>query len=268
MHNILEFLVRHGYLLLLVWVFLEQAGVPAPSIPLMLAAGALAGMGSMSFGGSLVLCIVAAVAADTIWYYLGRTQGIKVLQWLCKISLEPDSCVRRTEGLFEKQGARSLIFAKFIPGLNAVATPLAGIFRMRLRKFLLFDALGALLWAGAYLTLGYLFSGQIEKIAQNAAALGGWLVVVLALGLAGYIFYKFAARQKFLRDLRISRISVDELKDKMDAGEQLAIFDLRHSLDFEADPETIPGALHMDAKDLGESPELLQENREIILYCT
>lgn len=268
MHGTLEFLLRHGYLLLVAWVFLEQAGLPVPSVPLMLAAGALAGVGRMNIGSSLALCIVAAVAADTIWYFLGRTQGIKILQWLCKVSLEPDSCVRRTEGLFEKQGARSLVFAKFLPGLSTVATPLAGIFRMRLRRFLLFDALGTLLWAGTYLALGYLFSGQIEKIAQSAAALGGWLLVVLVLGFIGYVVYKYIARQNFLRDLRISRISVDELKQKIDAGEQLAIVDLRHSIDFEANPETIPGAYRMDARELSEKSEQLPQNREVILYCT
>ena len=176
--------------------------------------------------------------------------------------------MRRTEGLFEKQGARSLLVAKFLPGLSAVVTPMAGILHMRFRKFLLYDAFGALFWAGTYLTLGYLFSGQIEIIAQNAMALGGWLLVVLVLGLASYIFYKFVARQRFLRDLRISRISVDELKQKIDAGEPLSIVDLRHSLDFEADPETIPGAFRMDATELGEKPGLLPENREVILYCT
>lgn len=268
MHGLLEFLFRNGYLLLLCWVFLEQAGVPAPSVPLILAAGALAGMGRMNLASALASCVVAAVSADALWYSLGRTRGIKVLQWLCKISLEPDSCVRRTEGLFEKQGAKSLLVAKFFPGLSAVATPMAGIFHMRLPKFLLFDSLGALLWAGTYLTLGYLFSGQIEKIAQSAAALGGWFLAVLVLGLASYIFGKFVARQRFLRDLRISRISVDELKQKLDAGELLSIVDLRHSLDFEADPETIPGAFRMDATELGEKPGLLPENREVILYCT
>ena len=268
MHSMLEFVFRHGYLLLVAWVFLEQVGFPVPSLPLLLAAGTLAGTGRMNFGGSLASCIGAAVAADTIWYFLGRTQGIKILHWLCKISLEPDSCVRRTEGLFEKQGARSLVFAKFLPGLSTVATPMAGIFHMRFRRFLLFDALGSLLWAGTYLTLGYLFSGQIEKIAQSAAALGGWLLVVLALGLAGYILYKYGARQKFLHDLRISRISVDELKEKIDAGEQLAIVDLRHSIDFEADPETIPGAFRLDARELSEKGEQLPQNREVILYCT
>ncbi len=268
MHGTLEFLLRYGYFMLVGWVFLEQAGLPLPSIPLMLAAGALAGMGQMNFGGSLALCIFGAVAADTMWYTLGRTRGIKILQWLCKISLEPDSCVRRTEGMFEKQGARSLLFAKFFPGLSSVATPMAGILHMRLRKFLLFDAVGTLLWSGTYLVLGYLFSGQIEKIAQSAAALGSWLFVVLVLGLTGYIAYKYVARRNFLRDLRISRISVEELKRKIDDGEQLTIVDLRHSVDFEADPETIPGAFRMDARKLSEKSEPLPQGREVILYCT
>ncbi len=167
MHGMLEFILRHGYMVLLAWVFAEQAGLPIPSIPLLLAAGALAGAGKLNFLIALLACLSAALTADTIWYQLGRTQGIKILQLLCKISLEPDSCVRRTEGLFETQGARSLLFAKFLPGLNAVATPLAGIFHMRLRKFLLFDALGSLIWAGTFLAFGYVFSNQIEKITDS-----------------------------------------------------------------------------------------------------
>jgi membrane protein DedA with SNARE-associated domain len=268
MHTMLEFLVRHGYSVLAVWVFAEQIGLPAPALPLLLAAGALAGTGRMNLFGALFLCVFATVLADTFWYQLGRHKGIKVLQWLCRISLEPDSCVRRTEGLFERQGAKSLLFAKFLPGLNAVATPLAGIFHMRLRKFLLFDALGALIWAGSYLVLGYLFSGQIEWIAQHAAVLGSWLLVLLVSGLAAYILYKFLARQKFLRELRVSRISVEELKQKIDAGEELSIVDLRHSLDFEAAPETIPGAVHINSKDLEAKDGLIPPDREVILYCT
>lgn len=268
MHGMLEFIIRHGYLVLLAWVFAEQAGLPIPSIPLLLAAGALAGAGKLNIGTALLTCMLAAVAADTIWYELGRRKGIKVLQLLCKISLEPDSCVRRTEGLFEKQGPRSLLFAKFLPGLNAVATPLAGIFNMRLRKFLLYDALGAVIWAATYLGIGYVFSDQIERIALRAARLGGGLLVLLVAGLACYILYKFAARQKFLRDLRVARITVDDLKKKLDEGEKLTIFDLRHSPDFEADPETIPGALRIDASELQENSGTLPHDREVILYCT
>lgn len=268
MHGILEFLLHHGYLVLLVWVFAEQGGLPLPSIPLLLAAGTLAGTGRLNFEFALLCCLAGALTADTIWYRLGHTKGIKVLQLICKISLEPDSCVRRTEGLFEKQGARSLLFAKFLPGLNTVATPLAGIFHMRFRKFILFDTLGALLWAGTFLATGYIFSGQIEEIASYSERLGGGLFVLVIGALAAYILYKFAARQKFLRDLRISRISVEDLKKKIDDGEQLTIVDLRHSLDFEADPEWIPGAFRMDAGELREKADPLPNAREVILYCT
>ena len=268
MTSTLDFLVRHGYLVLLGWVFAEQIGMPIPSIPLMLAAGALAGTGKLSFFGSLFLCVFAAVVADFIWYRLGRSKGIKVLQLLCRISLEPDSCVRRTEGVFAKQGAQSLLLAKFFPGLGTVAPPLAGIFHMRLRKFLLFDTLGALLWAGVSLGAGYIFSGEIERIAAHAASLGGWLGVLIVALLAAYIGYKFYGRQKFLHELRISRISVQELKEKIDAGEELVIVDLRHSMDFEAEPEVIPGAFRMDAKELQERNDRLPRDREVILYCT
>jgi membrane protein DedA with SNARE-associated domain len=268
MHGMLDFLLRHGYLVILAWVFAEQGGLPIPSIPLLLAAGALAGTGRLNLAVALLCCLLAAVAADTLWYQLGKRKGIKVLQLLCRISLEPDSCVRRTEGLFEKQGARSLLFAKFLPGLNTVATPLAGIFQMKFRKFLLFDALGSLLWAGTFLFTGYIFSGQIEKIAEHAEQLGGGLFVILIGALAGYIVYKYVARQRFLRDLRVSRISVEELKQKIDDGEALAIVDLRHSLDFEADPETIPGAFRMDSRDLQDKTDRLPQDREVILYCT
>jgi membrane protein DedA with SNARE-associated domain len=268
MHSTLDFLLRHGYVVLLGWVFAEQIGLPVPSLPLLLAAGALAGTHHLSFLFSLFLSVVAAVTADSIWYALGRVKGIKVLQLLCKISLEPDSCVRRTEGVFSKQGARSLLVAKFLPGLSTVAPPLAGIFHMRLRRFLLFDGGGSILWAGTFLGLGYVFSGEIERIAERALSLGGWLLVLLVAGLVSYISYKFIARQRFMRQLRIGRITVEELKTKIDAGEQLVIVDLRHALDFEADPETIPGAFRMDATELEEKDNRLPRDREVILYCT
>jgi membrane protein DedA with SNARE-associated domain len=268
MHSTIEFLLHHGYALLLGWVFAEQVGLPVPSMPLLLAAGALAGTGRMSFFASLFYVVFAAVTADSIWYQLGRRKGIKILQLLCKISLQPDSCVRRTEGVFARQGARSLVLAKFVPGLNTVAPPLAGIFHMRARRFLLFDALGALLWGGTYLGIGFIFSEQIELVGEHLAHLGGWLLVLLIAAFASYIGYKIIARHRFLRELRIARITPEELKQKIDSGEELVIVDLRHSVDFEADPETIPGAFRMDAKELEEKNDRLPRDREVILYCT
>ena len=268
MHRTLEFLIKHGYVVVLVWVFAEQLGVPVPSLPVLLAAGALAGAGRLSFWASLGLVALASLCADSIWYLLGKIKGIRILQLLCKISLEPDSCVRRTEGVFAKQGARSLLIAKFIPGLGTVAPPLAGIFHMRARKFLLFDGLGALIWGLTILGTGYVFSEQIEVIAEHAARLGSGLAVLLVGALAAYITRKWLARRKFLRDLRIARIAPEELKQKIDAGEELIIVDLRHSLDFEADPETIPGAFRIDAKELEEKNDRLPRDREVVLYCT
>jgi len=268
MHRAFDFLIHHGHAVLFVWVLVEQLGVPVPAMPLLLAAGALAGAGRLNFFAALLFAVLGAVTADSVWFQLGRHRGIKILQLLCRISLEPDSCVRRTQGIFSKQGARSLVVAKFLPGLGLVTPPLAGIFRMRFRRFLLFDSVGSALWAGAFLGVGYAFAGEIERVAARLASLGGWLLVVLAGALAAYIGYKFVARQRFLRELRIARITADELKEKIDAGEQVTIVDLRHSLDFEAEPEIIPGALHMEAQELEEKNDRLPRDVEVVLYCT
>src|SRR6202023_1751253 len=265
MNNILEFLVRHGYVVLLGWVFVEQLGLPIPSVPLLLAAGALAGAGRMNIFVALFATVFAALCADSLWYQLGRIKGIAILQLLCKISLEPDSCVRRTEGVFSRQGARSLIFAKFLPGVGAVAPPLAGVFHMRMARFMMFDLMGTLLWAGTFLGAGFVFSGQIEQIAAHLAYFGGHVGMVLLTAFALYIAYKFLARQRFIRALRIARITVGELKEKIDAGEEMVIVDLRHSVDFEADPQTIPGAFRMDAKDLEDKDDGLPRDGDIIL---
>ena len=149
MNETLQFVVRHGYLLVFAWVFIEQAGLPIPSAPLLLAVGALSGMHQMNLGVAITIAAFAAVASDSMWYQIGRQKGVRVLQLLCRISLEPDSCVRRTQVSFGRNGAGVLLGAKFIPGLNAMAAPLAGIIRMGWRKFLLYDVLGALALGGA-----------------------------------------------------------------------------------------------------------------------
>jgi rhodanese-related sulfurtransferase len=198
---------------------------------------------------------------------LGHRKGVRVLQLLCRISLEPDSCVRRTQVSFGKDGARVLLVSKFIPGLNAMAAPLAGIIRMGWRRFLLFDAFGTLLWVSAFTMTGYAFSGQLERVAANAAYMGEWLLLILAGGFAGYIGWKFYNRRRFLSRLKIARITPEELKEKIDSGEDVLIVDLRHALDFEAQPETILGALHMDAAELEEAHEVIPRDREIVLFC-
>ena len=267
MTELLQFVVRHGYTLVFAWVFIEQAGLPIPSAPLLLAVGALAGTRQMNLGLAVTLAVAAALASDATWYELGRRNGIRVLQLLCRISLEPDSCVRRTQVSIGKNGARVLLVSKFIPGLNAMAAPLAGITHMGWRRFFLFDMAGSLLWVGAFTVTGYLFSSELERVAANAAYLGEWLFVLLLAAFGGYIGWKFYHRRSFLRKLRIARITPEELKSKIDAGEDVLIVDLRHALDFEAQPETIPGALHMDAADLEEAYSVIPRDRDIVLFC-
>ena len=267
MNETLQFLVRHGYLLVFAWVFVEQAGLPIPSGPLLMAMGALAGMHQMNLTLAMTIAALAAIASDSMWYELGHRKGVRVLQLLCRISLEPDSCVRRTQISFGRNGPRVLLVAKFIPGLNAMAAPLAGIIRMGWRRFLVYDLLGALLWVSAYSVTGFVFAGELERVAAHAAYLGQWLLALVVAGFSTYILWKFYKRRKFLRNLRIARITPEELKGKIDAGEDVIIVDLRHSLEFEAQPETIPGALHMDAAELEEASEAIPRDREIVLFC-
>jgi membrane protein DedA with SNARE-associated domain len=268
MNDVFRFLVQHGYAVIFVWVAAEQVGLPLPAIPLFLAAGALAGAGKMNLVLVTGTAVAASLLADLAWYEIGRRKGTRVLNLLCRMSLEPDSCVRRTEDVFARHGAVSLLVAKFVPGLTTAAPPLAGILRMRLGRFLLFDGAGAAIWVGAFVGLGLVFSDQLERLAGQAARLGSWLMAILVGGLATYLLWKYINRQRFLRRLRIARITPNELKEKLDAGEDVLIVDLRHSVDFEADPQVIPRALRLSSEEVEQRHHEIPRDRDIILYCT
>ena len=267
MNEIIQFLIQHGYTLLFVWVFGEQIGLPIPAAPFLLAAGALAGEGQLHLAIAVGLSLIAAFLGDLFWYLIGRLKGGSVLSLICRISLNPDSCVRRTVDIFSRYGARSLLVAKFIPGINTVAPSMAGIFHMHPLRFLLFDGLGTCFWVGLFSGLGYLFSDQLEEIAYHALRLGTLLLVVLVGGLAAYIIVKYSQRRRFLRHLRIARITPEELKSKLDAGEDLMILDVRHSVEFKAEPQTIPGALFWPLEQLEKGQPPIPPDREVILYC-
>jgi len=256
MDSTIGVLARHGYLVVFGSILAEQIGLPFPAIPFLLAAGALAGAGKLSFALLLLLSGIASLIADMAWYVIGRLGGAKVLGWLCRISLEPDSCVRRTGTIFSKHGPRSLMVAKFIPGFSTIAPPLAGIVRMPLGRFVVFSA------------LGWIFARQLEIVADYAVRLGSWTLVLIGAALGGYITWKFISRQRFLRRIRIARISPAELKAKLDGGEQILIVDVRDRIDFEAEPTIIPGALHLTIEDLDQRHQEIPREREIVLYCT
>jgi membrane protein DedA with SNARE-associated domain/rhodanese-related sulfurtransferase len=268
MNQIIEFLLHHGYSFIFAWVLAEQIGLPLPSAPVLLAAGALAGRQRMYLPVVIAVPLLAATLCDTFWYILGRVRGIPVLRLICRISLEPDSCVRRTQLSFKRRGAWALLFAKFVPGLNAMMAPLAGISRMRWRRFVLLDALGTLLWSSTYIVAGFVFSGELERVLAFLSFLGGGLFVLLVIALGAYVAWKWQNRRQFVRTLRIARISPEELKQRLDGGEDVVIVDLRHEIEFDAEPETISGAVRMDPSDLEEAIEVIPRDREIILFCS
>jgi membrane protein DedA with SNARE-associated domain len=266
--EVMAFLAEHGYAALFVWVFAEQIGVPVPATPVLMAAGALAGHGKLSLALAVAATAIAVVVADNVWFQVGRARGAKVLRLLCRISLEPDSCVRRTDDIFQRYGTGALVFAKFVPGLNLAAAPVIGMSGITLRRFLIYDTLGAALWAGAFLGVGYVFTNQLELAAQYAIRLGSWLLLILLAGLAAFIALKWRQRRRFLQSLVADRIKPEELKAKMDAGESVVILDLRHALDVLPDPRMIPGAVRMRPEELHERYGEIPRDSEIILYCT
>ncbi len=266
MGHIVHFLIQHGYLLIFLWLLAEQGAIPLPSVPLLLAAGAVARTGRLELHVILACGLLACLIADNIWFELGRRRGAGVLRFICRIALEPDSCVRHTENIFVRYGMASLLVAKFIPGLNAVASPLAGSSGAGRAKFLLFDGLGSLIWMSSYVAAGYIFSNQLEIAAQYAARMGRGLIVIVLGAAAAWLIWKFLQRRRLMRKLSVSRITAGELRQKLDSGEDVLIVDVRSRLTGITSP--IPGAIHIPAEDLPSRHSEIPRDRDIVLFCT
>jgi membrane protein DedA with SNARE-associated domain/rhodanese-related sulfurtransferase len=268
MNQAVQFLVHHGVIVLFGSVFIEQIGVPLPSVPWLFAAGALIGARQMNLGVALGASGVGSLVADLIWYFLGRHYGHRVLGLLCRISLEPDSCVRRTQEVFTRYGIRGVVAAKFVPGLSTLAPPLAGSTGISLGRFILFDGAGSLLYVGSFIAVGMLFSNQLEQIMALISKLGvGALALIVGVA-ALYIAYKFYQRERLLRELRMTRITVEELNQKQQAGENMTILDLRSSAALEEDPNLIRGAIHVSMDEVANRQWKIPFDQNIIVYCS
>jgi membrane protein DedA with SNARE-associated domain/rhodanese-related sulfurtransferase len=268
MNETLAFLVRNGAIVVFAAVFAEQIGVPLPAAPWLLAAGALVAAGKMNLFIVLGGAIFASLVADMTWFYLGRHYGQQILSLLCRISLERDSCVRRTNNLFTRYGMRGIVAAKFIPGFSTVVPPLAGSSGISVFRFMLCDALGAFLHEGCFIFVGALFSHQLVEIINAMAGLGrGALMVVLGLAVF-YIGYKYFQRHKLIGELRIARITVDELYKKQQARERLIVLDLRSITEIGKNPSVIRGALQMNMDQVRLREKEFPRDCEIVLYCS
>jgi membrane protein DedA with SNARE-associated domain/rhodanese-related sulfurtransferase len=268
MQDLVDFVAHHGYGLVFFAILIEQMGIPLPGVPILIVMGALARTGEFVLPGVVGSALAGSLTADVIWYQLGRRYGRAVLNLMCRISLEPDYCVRRAEDTFAKRGEWTLLFVKFIPGLNAAAVPLAGMIRIPGLKFLAFDAAGILLWSGTYVSVGYIFSRQIELIIQRVSDIGGSVLAIIAVAAAVYLLIKYVRRQRFLNSIQITRISADELKAKMDSGKPVILLDLRNTLDRDHDRVRIPGAFHMLPNFVDIGAREIKAKSEIVVYCS
>jgi membrane protein DedA with SNARE-associated domain/rhodanese-related sulfurtransferase len=261
-------IAQYGLVLVFANVLLEQIGLPIPAIPSLIVAGALAAEGELSPSAIFGVAFAGCMIADTLWYLAGRRYGRRVMTFLCRVSLSPDSCVRQTEFRFERWGKLTLVLSKFIPGLSTIAPPLAGAMRLGWWSFLLLNGLGVVIWAGAAIGAGMAFHTQINELILRMEGLGTLAAEAIGAVLGGYIALKWWERRRFYKALRIARIRVDELRALMDGGKRPVVVDVRSPGSRGLDPRFIPGALAMDIAEVDGRLEQLPADREIIFYCT
>ena len=268
MNELLQDVARYGALLIFLSVLVEQLGLPIPAVPTLVVAGALVAEGRLSGRNVFLAACLGSLLADSFWFALGWRHGTKILRFLCRLSLSPDTCVRETEGYFEKWGHRSLLVAKFLPGFSTVAPPLAGAARSGVGRFLLFTTGGTVLWVGSALAIGIVFHATVGKALELLARLGALAVVLAAAALGAYVGARWWRRRLFIRRFLVARIHPSELADRMRQGESPLVVDVRSDVARKRDPRSLPGALVMRSRSFEEVLASLPLDREIVLYCT
>jgi membrane protein DedA with SNARE-associated domain/rhodanese-related sulfurtransferase len=258
-------LLTYGYLLLFAWVLVEQFGIPLPAAPVLLAAGALSAQHELSFPLALLACVLASLTADSAWFLIGRRYGHHVLRILCKLSLEPTTCVRRTQDSFGRRRGVTVMVAKFVPGLSTLAPPVAGQNGMGFGSFLFFDGIGAMLWVGALLLAGRFFGDLLKHDPRMLDWAGEFSGGLLFLGILGFLVARIVRRRVILKNLAAARLEPEELKQWLDAGEPVYIVDLRHPA--EPDSFTLPGAHRISLKALAARHQEIPRDRDIVVFC-
>ena len=269
----LEFFVHYAYGILFLWVLVEQMGVPVPSVPLLLTAGTLTATHRLHAVPVLLSVLLACAIADSMWYFAGVRYGGKVVRLICRLSLEASTCVKKTEGLFGRHGGVTLLFAKFVPGLSAVAPPIAGQSGMPYVRFLALDLLGSTLWSCTYVFGGRFFGDFAKRSGPFFHFLVRFSVPLFGLMVLGFVLRRVWNQRAFLKTLRESRVTAEELQEMVESATEAGlhlpfIVDLRHPLDFLPDPRVIPGAVRIMPAELEKQCKLLPQDRDVILYCT
>jgi membrane protein DedA with SNARE-associated domain/rhodanese-related sulfurtransferase len=260
--------MKYGYFILFFWVMTEQLGVPIPSAPILITSGTLTATHKLNLPLVLLAVVIGCLVSDTLWYFMGKRYGGLVVRLLCRLSMESNTCVKKTEGYFTRNGERALLLAKFIPGLGTVAAPIAGQTGMALHLFLLYDATGALLWALAFVLGGRFFGDFLKHHPNTFPSVTHAAGVLFVLLLIGFLVYRFVRQRAFIKEMRAARVEPDELKQMLDHEQQVYIIDLRHPLDYLPDPRTIPGSVMLTPDKLVERSDSIPRDRDVVLFCT
>jgi membrane protein DedA with SNARE-associated domain/rhodanese-related sulfurtransferase len=259
---------QFGVAIVMLNVLLDQIGLPVPALPTLIVSGAVAA-GSHGVAVELLLgASMACLVPDIGWYLAGRRYGGRVMKLLCRISLNPDSCVSQTQLRFERWGPGALLVAKFVPGLAIIAPPLAGATGMGWPRFVLLSSASAILWVGAALGIGMLLQAQVAQLLPHMQHLATLAAALFGVLLVGYVAMKWWQRRKFFLALRMARINVDELYGLIEAGAAPLIVDVRSATARALEPRQVPGAVSMTVADVDEQIGQLPRDREIVLYCT
>ena len=268
---LVELIREYGFGIVFLNVFVEQLGAPIPAYPVLVVTGELEGADWVRLLWLVAVAVSAALIADLFWYQAGKAYGHRVLGRICRISLSPDACIRQTETVYGRWGARSLLVAKFVPGFASIASALAGVMGTPLRSFVLYDGLGALIWVGSAVYLGSLFSSTVEDLLGVLTALGQWGLLLLAVALGLFIVRKWWQRHRMVRSLRMPRMSVRELAGLHAQGMQPTVIDVRALPQYRQGH--IPGAQSWELRprDGGESHAHLLPQHDhphgVVVYC-
>jgi membrane protein DedA with SNARE-associated domain/rhodanese-related sulfurtransferase len=266
MHELTHLIEVYGLLLIFAAVLLDEIGLPVPSLPALVVAGAVARNGHFSVPAVIGAGLAGALVADALWYWACRYFGRRVLSTLCKISLAPDSCVRQTENLYHRIGPWSLLFARYVPAFSNIAVAMAAVMRLSFPLFLLLNLAGSFLYYGLAALLGALFHRAIDDVLHTMETFGTISIVALVAAFAAYILFRWWERVTFIRQLRMDRITVEELIGLIESGQAPVILDVR-AAEARGRDGIIPGALAAHPEDIHPLLEQISPDTEIVVYC-
>ncbi|ANH75878.1 DedA family protein/thiosulfate sulfurtransferase GlpE [Ralstonia insidiosa] len=267
MHDLFPLLAEYGAFAVFLNVLLTQAGAPLPAVPTLLVGGALTMIGPLHFMELLPAAITGALLGDALWYVAGKRYGRHVMALLCRVSLSPDSCVRRTRTQFERWGAPLLLISKFVPGLSTVSSALLGTMRTPFSVFAGYNLAGSALWAAIWLMLGRMAHDSIDQALRLLDQLGSRAILLIVVLAALYVAGRWLQRWRFRKMLEMVRISPDELHALIESGSAPVIIDVRSDSSRQLQPQRIPGAMLYDMSSKHNAIEIDGPDREVIIYC-